>query len=95
MVSSKNSLPAAMQFSPLLKNTELMPYNTKITQQLRLNFLTMDKKGHRTWTYHAHSLIHVTVTEDNERRLSSELQWNFLNVTDRTALDEREHRHQD
>ena len=39
------------------------------------------------WTYHAHSFVHVTVAEDNERGFSSELQRNFLHVTDCAALD--------
>lgn len=33
MVSSTKRMPAAMQFSPLLKNTELMPWNTQKAMQ--------------------------------------------------------------
>lgn len=46
-----------------------------------------------TWTHHSHSLVHVTVAEDDERRLSPELKRHFLHVTDRTALDGEKRRH--
>lgn len=36
-------------------------------------------------SHHANSLVHVTVAEDDERRLSSQLQRHLLQVTDGTA----------
>lgn len=36
-------------------------------------------------SHHAHSLVHVTVAEDDEWRLPSQLQRNLLQVTQRTA----------
>lgn len=36
-------------------------------------------------SYHSHSLIHVTVTENDEWRLPAELQRNLLQVADCTA----------
>lgn len=36
-------------------------------------------------SHHSHSLIHVTVTEDDERRLPTQLQRNLLQVADCTA----------
>lgn len=38
-----------------------------------------------SWTHHAHSLVHVTVAEDDERRLSPKLQRDLLHVADSTA----------
>lgn len=46
MVSSTNSLPAAMQFSPLLKNTELMPWNNT---RIKLPSVRRHKK--QTWDW--------------------------------------------
>lgn len=40
--------------------------------------------------HHANSLIHVAVTEDEEGGLPPELQRNFLQITDCTAVRERE-----
>lgn len=37
-------------------------------------------------THHADGLVHVTVVEDDERRLPSQLQRNLLQVTERTAV---------
>lgn len=46
MVSSTNSLPAAMQFSPLLKNTELMPWNaTRTHSGFLFNCLNVCKRN--------------------------------------------------
>lgn len=41
------------------------------------------------WFYHAHSLVHVAVTEDEERGLSSKFQGDFLHVANRTALADK------
>lgn len=91
MFSSRNSLPAAMQFSPLLKNTELRPWKTHSMPTWRFNhcnYWNVPQQWRKLErTYHAHSLVHVTVTEDDERGFSSELQRNFLHVADRTASE--------
>lgn len=40
----------------------------------------------RNFSHHANSLVHVTVTEDDKRRLPAQLQRNLLQVTDSTAV---------
>lgn len=40
--------------------------------------------------YHAHGLVHVTVGEDDERGLPSELQGDLLHVAHRAALADRD-----
>lgn len=89
MASSTNSLPAAMQFSPLLKKTELIPWKTHTRVDFPLS--SMNQQSHEpTWFYHAHSLVHVTVAEDDERGLSSKFQRDFLHVADCTALADKD-----
>ena len=83
-----------MQFSPLLKNTLLRPWNIeKHTSSVRNEADVCWWGWGQGWTNVSNGSFHVTIVKDDERRLSSQLQPHFLEVA-RPASDTQTQAHQ-